>query len=174
MLNLPKNVSRTVSHLSQALVFGWDKPWDKIAVCPTFCPTKNPWDKNELSDCKSSGKPLSHRGTNGGTKRSFLGANKNCPTTPPPFRGGGWDNVRDKTMGKLRYLVIQIVPGAHPRGAGINANFLTGDGVLVSAMTDGFYMHQSDAEDVAAHLATERPNLETYVVAVVKKGTADA
>ena len=65
-------------------------------------------------------------------------------------------------MSELKYLVLQVDPAA-------NVSDDSGRyGVLIPVNLDGFYSHESDAGEVAIFMSEQRPDLDTFVVSVVK------
>lgn len=57
-----------------------------------------------------------------------------------------------------RYCVVQVDRDERPTLAEGRL------GVLHPVNMDGFYRHLEDAEDVARHMAEERPDLHTFVL----------
>ena len=64
--------------------------------------------------------------------------------------------------GKFRYMILQIDKG-RPRSDPLRL------GVLNPINADGFYSGVQEAEGVAAYMAEERPELETYIVSTIRK-----
>ena len=67
----------------------------------------------------------------------------------------------------MKFIVVQIAPGVHPRDRRIPKGVYTGDGVLAPVSCDGFYSDAEGAHSVASYLAEKSPGLQTLVAEVI-------